>query len=454
MKIVKRIEDAVNAENIPRSSVIYTGGNAGTPVMLLRQLAMDDAIKGVTLLSVLLLGEIQEIFSKKTCKRIEHRVIFNGPHSRKAMNTGKASYQLLHLSDIPRQMRQYVKPDTVLLSVAGPDNGGNFSYGTSVEGCMAAVESAKARGGLVIAERNAKMPFVMGTTIHEREIDFLLDTDYPIPTSPVHNPDNRAKRIAQMIANLYVKDGCTLQFGLGEIPEAITDAILKNGVKDLGIHTELFADAMRMLVERGVVTHHYLDSTFSVATVFLSKSAYGYDWLNFNSSVQSRPSDFTNHIPVIAQMPKMVSINSAIGTDLHGNIWADSLNATSIYSGIGGQADFIRGAYLSDGGVPIIAMKSTTADGKSKVMLRSPKGITTTAIAADPVVIVTEHCVFDPRGLNIAEHAVGIAHLAAPEYREKLLRHIYDSNEYYKPQKILGDKPSKGFIPFDRLISV
>ena len=451
MKLVKNTEDAVNAHNIPAGAVIYTAGNSATPVMLLQQLARDDAIKDVSLLSVLLLGEIQDLFSEETCERIEHRVIFNGPHSRKAMNTGRASYQLLHLSDIPRQLRQYIKPNIVFLSVAGPDNGGNFSYGTSLEGCMAAVESAKAHGGLVIAERNAQMPFVLGTTLHESEIDFLMDTDYPIPANPVAKPDERAEKIAHIITELHINDGCTLQFGLGEVPEAVTDAVIEKGVKNLGIHTELFADAMRVLVERGIVTRHFMEFTFSVATVFLSSEAAGYDWLNFNSSVQSRPSDFTNHIPIIAQIPGMVSINSAIGADLHGNIWADSLNATSIYSGIGGQADFIRGAYLSEGGVPIIAMKSTTSDGQSKVLLRSPKGITATAIAADPVVIVTEHGAFDPRGLNIAEHVVAIAHLAAPEYREELLRQVYDSKEYYKPQRTIGDRPPKGFTPYDAL---
>ena len=431
--------------------MIYTGGNAATPQVLLQQLAKNDSIKNVTLLSVRLLGEIQELFTKKTCERIEHRIIFNGPHSRKAMNTGKASYQMLHLSDIPRQMRRYVKPNIVFLSVAGPDNGGNFSYGTSIEGCMGAVDSAKTQGGVVIAERNVKVPFVMGTTIHESEIDFLVDTDYSIPVSPVNKVDDRAKLIADIIAQLYVDDGSTLQFGIGEIPEAVTDAIIQKGVKNLGIHTELFADAMRILVEKGVVTNHYLDFTFSVATVFLSNSALGYEWFNYNSSIQGRPSNFTNYIPTIALLPKMVSINSGIGTDLHGNIWADSLNSTMIYSGIGGQADFIRGSYLSKGGVPIIAMKSTTSDGRSKIMLRSPKGITTTAIAADPVVIVTEYGAFDPRGLNIAEHAVAIAHLAAPKYREKLLKHIYDSKEYYRPQKIVGNRPPKGFIPYDAL---
>ena len=194
-----------------------------------------------------------------------------------------------------------------------------------------------------------------------------------------------------------------------------------------------------------------MDNTFSMATIFLAYEAAGYDWLDFNSSIQSFPSDITNYIPIIARMPNMVSINSAIGMDLHGNIWADSLDATRIYSGIGGQADFIRGAYLSKEGVPIIAMKSTTSSGQSKVLERSPAGITTTAIPADPVVIVTEQGIFDPRGLNFAEHAVAIAHLAAPEYREELLRHIYDSKEYYRPQRLVGDKSPKGFTPYTEL---
>jgi len=449
MKLVKNIEDAVNARNIPPGSIIYSGGNAATPQALLQQLAKDRSIQGVELLSVLLLGDVGEIFSDEVCDRITHRVIFNGPHSREAMNSGKASYQLLHLSDIPRQMRENVRPNIVLLSLSGPDNGGNFSYGASVEGCKAAVESARAQGGVVIAERNVKMPFILGTTLHERDIDFLVDTAYPLPISPVHEPDDRAGKIAHIITELYVNNGCTIQYGLGEVPEAVTDAIIEKGIKDLGIHTELFADGMRKLVDQGIVNHEFMEATFCVATVFLSNSAQGYDWLDLNSSVQSRPSDYTNHIPIIAQIPGMVAINSAIGVDLHGNIWADSLNATSIYSGIGGQADFLRGAYLSKGGVPIIAMKSTTTEGRSKILTRSPEGITVTAIAADPVVIVTEHGAFNPRGLNIAEHVVAIAHLADPEDREGLLKTIYESRAYFKPKQALGDKPPKGFIPYD-----
>ncbi len=451
MKVVKRVEDAINPLNITRGSIIYSAGNAATPQVLLRQLANDPYIYNVQMLSVLLLGNVGKIFDPEVCKRITHRVIFNGPHSREAMNTGGASYQLIHLSDIGRQMREFVKPNVVLLSVAGPDNGGNYSYGTTVEGIKGAVDSVRENGGIIIAERNAKMPFVLGTTIHESEISYILDTDYNLPISPVHAPDELARRIARTITELYVKDGSTLQYGIGEVPEAVTDAIIDKGVKDLGIHTELFADAMRKLVEKGIVTNKYLDFNFSTGSIFLAKDKAGYDWMSYNSSIQSRPSDFTNYVPNIARLPKMLAINSAIGVDLHSNIWADSLNATRIYSGIGGQADFLRGSYLSKGGVPIIAMKSTTSKGASKIMIKCPEGITTTAIAADPVVIVTEQGAFDPRGCNLAEHAVGIAYLAEENCREKLLKYIYDSKEYHNPQQAIKGKPPKGFTPYDMI---
>jgi len=448
MKIVSRVEDAINSTNIPEGSIIYTSGNAATPQVLLRHIAEDRSIKNVAMLSVLILGDIGKLFSSETCERITHRVIFNGPYSREAMNTGRASYQLIHLSDIANQMREYVKPNVIFMSVAGPDNGGNYSYGTTVEGVKGAIDACLAQGGTIIAERNAKMPFVMGTTIHASKIDFLLDTNYNLPSSPVHQPDERAAKIGHLITELYVSDGCTLQYGIGEVPEAVTDAIIRKGIKDLGIHSELFADAMRRLVVNGNVTNKFLDFNFSCASIFLANDEEGYNWMDFNSSIQSRPSEITNYIPNIARMPKMLAINSAIGVDLHSNVWADSLNATSIYSGIGGQADFLRGSYLSKHGIPIIAMKSTTSKGESKIMAKCPEGITTTAISADPVVIVTEHGAFNPRGLSIAEHAVGIAHLAEPECRDKLLKYIYDSKEYHNPRQALNGKTPKGFIPY------
>lgn len=451
MKIVKKPEWAVNAVNIPSGSVIYIAGNAATPQVLLRQLAADQDIRDVDAVSLLLLGDISELFSRENCQRIRHRIIFNGPHSREAMNKGWASYQLIHLSDVPNQVKRYIKPTIVMMTVSGPDNGGNYSYGTTVEGVMAAVESAKANGGLVIAERNASMPFILGTTIHQSQIDFLIDTNYDLPPSPVHTADERAQRIGDLIAELYIKDGCTIQYGIGEVPEAVTDAIIRKGVKDLGIHTELFADAMRGLVEKGIVTNKYLPHNFSISSIFLARDREGYQWLDFNSSVQSRPSNRTNDVTFIAQKPNMISINSAMGADLHGNIWADSLNAREIYSGIGGQVDFIRGSYLSEGGTPIIAMKSTTDKGQSKILDMSPPGITTTAIPADPVVIVTENGAFDPRGLTIGEHVVGIAHLAAEEFKEDLLRKIYDSGVFYKPGDALKDVFSKGFISYDQV---
>jgi acyl-CoA hydrolase len=153
----------------------------------------------------------------------------------------------------------------------------------------------------------------------------------------------------------------------------------------------------------------------------------------------------------IAQQHKMVAINSAIGVDLHGNIWADSLKGRQIYSGIGGQADFLRGSVLSKEGYAIIAMESMTNNGISKNIDMCPEGITTTAIAADPVIIVTENGAFNPMGLNLVEHAIGIAHLAEPKTRENLLRKIYDSPEFYKSKAALSDKTPKGFTPYEAI---
>jgi 4-hydroxybutyrate CoA-transferase len=449
MKHVNTADEAVNAANLKPGSRIYCAGNAATPQLLLKQLVADESIREVEMLGVLLLGDIDALFSEPVCGRITHRVIFNSHHSRQAVNRGWAQYQLMHLSDIPRQLRESIRPDTVLLSVSGPDRAGNYSLGTTVEGLKSAVQSAKARGGLVIAERNARMPFILGAMVHEKDIDYLIDSDYPLPESPVKLPDERSRRIGEIIAGLYLQDGCTLQYGIGEVPEAVTDAIIARGLKDLGIHTELFADAMRKLIDEGIVTNRYTRNNATTATLFLSKNQDGYDWMHFNCSIQSRTSTYTNDVRNIARQPLMVAVNSAIGVDLHGNIWADSLQARHIYSGVGGQADFLRGAYLSEGGKPIIALKSTTPKGIPKILDRCPEGITTTAIAADPVIIVTEHGAFDPRGLSLVEHAVAIAHLADPDTRDFLLKYIYDSEVFHNPTEALRDGAPKGFTPYE-----
>jgi acyl-CoA hydrolase len=264
-----------------------------------------------------------------------------------------------------------------------------------------------------------------------------VEADYELPSAPCHPTDEKARRIGRIISNLYVEDGSTLQFGIGEVPEAVTDAVLEKGVKDLGIHTELFADGMRKLVQAGIVTNSQKKKrgeVFSVSSLFLAEDQRGYDWLRYNSSVQSRPINFTNSILTIAQLPKMVSINSAMGVDLHGNIWADSMRANKIYSGVGGQSDFIRAAPYSDGGVAIIALRSVTEHGLSKISEVSPAGITTTGTAADQVILVTENGAFSPFGLSISERAVGIAYLAEPETREKLLKAVYADPTLHNPR--------------------
>ncbi len=453
MKVIKSADEVINSHYLKPGSVIYCAGNAATPQSLLYQLAMDYSIKHIALYYVLPLGEkIRPLFSKERSETITHRVIFNSHISREAVNNGWAKYHPMHLSEIPKYAMQDMGPNVVFLTVSGPDAGGNYSLGTTVEAVLSSLRSARRQGGVVIAELNKKMPYVLGTTILEKYIDFILETDYELPTSPVHEPDDLSRRIGEIIASMYIEDGSTLQYGIGEVPEAVTDAIIKKGVEDLGIHTELFADAMRRLVEKGIVTNRWKrPDIFSVSSIFLAENQKAYDWLHYNSSVQSRGCDYTNSVFEIAKLPKMVTINSAIGVDLHGNVWADSLDSRKIYSGIGGQSDFIRGSQFSEGGIAIIAMKSITRNGCSKIVDKSPSGITTTAIPADQVIIVTEHGSFDPRKLSLGERAVGIAHLAAPEVRDQLMKQIYSDPAFHKPD-LTVHKGIPGFTPYDKAI--
>jgi acyl-CoA hydrolase len=459
MKRINSPEEAINASNLKPGTVVYSAGNAATPQKLLAQIAADESIKKIAIYGIYLLGDIiKPLFTEECCHRITHRVIFNSDITREAVNKGWAKYHPMHLSEIPKYALQFEGIDVVLLTVSGPDPGGNYSLGTTVEGVYAAIKSARRKGGLVIAERNAQMPFVLGTTIPREYIDYILYTDYKLPASPIHEPDDRARKIGEIIAAMYVEDGTgktpgsTLQYGLGEVPEAVTDAIIKKGVGDLAIHTELFADGMIKLIQKGVVTNRWKKGeSFSVSSIFLAKNQENYDWLDYNSSVQSRPTNITNSVFEIAQYPKIVTINSAIGVDLFGNIWADSLDAHKIYGGVGGQSDFIRAAQFSEGGVAIIAMKSTTNDGRSKILERCPAGITTTAIPADQVIIVTEHGAFDPRMLSLGERAVGISHLANPDETKKLMDAIYKDKAFHKPDLTLF-KGIPGFTPYEKAI--
>jgi acyl-CoA hydrolase len=459
MKVVSSVDEAVNSAILKPGSVIYTSGNAAAPQVTLGQIAKDTSIKGVSIYGVLLLGEgLRPLFSVERCRDITHRVIFASYLTREAVNNGRAFYHPMHLSEIPKYMKLRMKPNFAFISVAGPDIGGRYSLGTTVEGVLAAVEYCKATGGTVIAERNKRMPFVLGTTIAESSIDYLVETDYPLPTSPIKDPDDVATRIGEIIAALYIEDGSgdkpgsTLQYGIGEVPEAVTTAILKKGVRDLGVHTELFAGALAKLVKAGVVSNKWKKHlNFSVSSIFLAEDQQGYDWFHHNSAVQSRPSNYTNSVFKIAEHPKIVAINSAIGVDLHGNIWADSLDARKIYSGVGGQSDFIRGAQYSDGGVAIIALKSATKNGVSKIIDLSPAGITTTAIPADQVILVTENGAFDRRGLSLGERAIGIAHLAQPEHREHLLKVIAGDPAFHKPAHSFSNG-IPGFTPYEEAV--
>ncbi len=283
MKKTIHVSDIINREILKPGSVIYTAGNASTPQILLKQLGDDHSINHVALYSVLLLGDkIDSLFTEERCKGLTHRVIFNSHLTREPVNKGWAKYHPMHLVEIPKYARQSDGFDVVMLTVSGPDISGQYSLGTTVEGLLAAIRSAKDKGGIVIAERNKKMPFVLGSTIPAESIDYLIDTDYELPVSPVKAPDDVAQKIGDIIAELYIQDGSgkkpgsTLQYGIGEVPEAVTNAIIKKGVKDLGIHTELFSGAMRRLIEQNIVSNKWKKSVnFAVSSIFLAENQKG-----------------------------------------------------------------------------------------------------------------------------------------------------------------------------------
>lgn len=463
------LDDALNIDTIKpkdgRKAEIYFSGNAATPKFLLEKLVEitqsgelpKDFANIYGVLPLMNKGDlVNELFLPPVTSSIRPNMFFPGPLVREAINSGRAYYQNKHLSDIADNLINSIRPNVVLLTVNGPDNGGNYSLGTTVEGVLAAVHYAHENGGVVIAEMNHNMPKINGSTIPEKMINFLIESNNPLPISPVKSPDERAKKIGEIIAALYIHNNSCIQYGIGEVPEAVSDAILLKGVKELGIHTELFADAMIRLHQAGIVTneHKKFDIGISTSSIFLAKDKKGYEWLGDNACVQSKPSEYTNNILIIAQQPNMVSINGAIAVDLNGAVCADMARNRYIINGTGGWVNFNTGAYLSDGGTPIVALKSTTlrrGEEISKIVDSLESGINHTGRSVDPFVIVTEHGAVDKKYLSHGQFALAIAYLAGPtEYRENLLRIIYDSKSpFTHPSKPLKDNEyPKGFIPY------
>jgi acyl-CoA hydrolase len=347
-----------------------------------------------------------------------HLALFVGANARAAVNEGRADYVPVFLSDVPRLFDSGALPlDAVLVNATLPDAHGFCSLGTSVEAMHAAIRAAKT----VVVQLNRSMPRTLGESfIHVDDIDLAVEVDvppYPHASAAIGDVE---RRIGEHVADL-VPDRATLQLGIGAIPAATAQALTDK--HDLGIHTEMFTDAVVDLVEAGVVTGAAKErNRGKIVTTFLMGSPRLYDFVHDNPMVEMRAVDFTNDTHVIRSFGRMVSINSAIEVDLTGQVVADSIGHR-LYSGVGGQMDFIRGAALAPEGRSIIALPSTAAAGSaSRIVsaLREGAGVVTTR--AHVRTVVTEWGVAELFGLSLRERAKALIAIAHPDFRADLRR--------------------------------
>ncbi len=340
---------------------------------------------------------------------------FIGKNVRHTLTSGNGSYTPVFLSELPRLFRKKVLPlDVAFIQVSPPDSHGYCSLGVSVEATVAAIENSK----VVIAQVNPQMPRTFGDgIIHISEIDYLVEHEMPIHG---HAPDAvspEEEKIGEYIASL-IDDGSTLQMGIGSIPNAALAKLTNH--KNLGLHTEMFSDGVIDLIESDVINCNYKGVARGRAlATFLIGSRRLYDFVNDNPFIEMRESSFVNDTAVIRRNPKMVAINSAIEVDVSGQVCADSIGC-KMYSGVGGQMDFIRGAALSDGGKAIIALPSVTHKGENKIVpfLKEGAGVVTTRSHVQ--YIITEYGIADLYGKTLKQRAKAMLGIAHPDHREAI----------------------------------
>jgi 4-hydroxybutyrate CoA-transferase len=395
---------------------VYVSGNAATPIPLLAALATRrQELSNVELIHVLQFGQ-DPFMDAEMEGHFRRRSLFVGPADREAVNSGRADYVPISLHAIPRLFKEgYIPLDVALIQTSLPDEHGFVSLGAEIIASKAAVEHASK----VIALVNPQMPRTLGDTfVSIEKLSAVVELEFPLPQLPRATIGEVESQIGRHVASL-IEDGSTLQMGIGGIP----DAVLQNleGKRDLGIHTEMISDGVMEAVEKGLITGAQKTLLAGkVVGTFVLGSERLYRYVNNNPLFELRPADFVNNPFTIARNDRMVAINSALEIDLTGQVCADSIG-TRIYSGFGGQLDFMRGAAASEGGKPIIALPSTGKNGAfSRItpLLKTGAGVVTTR--ADVHFVVTEFGVAELFGLSLRERATALISIAHPNFREQL----------------------------------
>ena len=407
-------------KSIRRGGRIFIGSGCAEPMLLSRSLIEHAHLFADNpVVHILTRGEAAYTRPEFT-DNFRLNAFFIGPNVREAVQSGRADYTPIFLSEIPALFRSGDPPiDDALVSVSPPDAQGYCSLGVSVDVVLAAARAAR----IVIAQVNRRMPRTFGDSfLHVRDIHTFIEGDEELPELQSAPPTDIADRIGAHVAEL-VPDGATLQMGIGAIPDAVLRRL--GNKNDLGVHTEMFSDGLLELVRRGVVTgaRKTLHQN-AIITSFCMGTRALYDWVHENPHVLFYPSEYVNDPGVIRQNARMVAINSALSIDLTGQVCADSIGSR-FYSGIGGQVDFLRGAARSEGGRPILALPSTATlrDGStvSRITTALAEGAGVVTSRGDVHYVVTEFGIAALHGRSVAERARALIEIAHPDFRDELL---------------------------------
>jgi 4-hydroxybutyrate CoA-transferase len=418
MKFVSSIEAVSHVKSKDR---VYIHTAAAAPVQLVEALTnRHEQLRGVRIYQMHTEGPARYADAEYS-KSFSVYAFFVGGNLRKSLQDGYTDYVPIFLSEVPHLFsRNIIKLDVALIHVSPPDKHGFCSMGVSVDASRAAVNNAK----MVIAQVNPNMPRTHGDgIIHQSEIDFGVEVNDMLPEHAPAELSEIEIRIGRNCAEL-IEDGATLQMGIGSIPDAVLASLSNH--KNLGVHTEMFSDGMIELVEKGIINNsekrihpNRIVSSFALGTRKL------YDFMDDNPNLAMLDCAYVNDTAVIRRNPKVTAVNSAIEVDLTGQVCADSIG-TYQYSGVGGQMDFIRGASLSMGGKPIIALPSATRKGESRLVSYLKKGAGVVTTRAHVHYVVTEYGAANLYGKGLRKRAKELIKIAHPDHRDELERVAFE----------------------------
>jgi acyl-CoA hydrolase len=413
-------EDALKC--VRTGNRVFIHGSAATPVSLVKALQQrHNELRDIELVSITNLGDI-DFTNPAFGDRFYFNSLFVSANTRAVVNSSAGDYVPVFLSQIPQLFKRNILPiDVALIQVSPPDRHGYCSLGTSVDIAKAAVDTAR----VIVAQVNPRMPRTHGDGfVHVSRLDFMVWEESELPeVNYSTKATNAVIEIGKHVASL-IEDGATLQMGIGSIP----DQVLQNlgNHKDLGIHTEMLSDGIIPLLEKGIVNNSrkVLNNGLTV-TGFMAGTRRLYDFVDDNPEIRVKDIAYTNDTSVIRQNPKVTAINSAIEIDLTGQVCADSIG-TFQYSGIGGQMDFMRGASLSEGGKPIIALPSVTSRHEPRIVpfLKEGAGVVTTRGHIHWV--VTEYGKVDLFGKSLKQRGRALIDIAHPDHREGLEQAFFE----------------------------